>query len=136
MSEIQWSDQLLLDFEPMDQVHREFIDLLAQVEQAPDDHLEEAWTAMLGHTTEHFGREDTWMRKTNYGSAANHIMQHRVVLNVLREGLDMIRSRSFEPARTMARELAAWFAKHTQSLDAALAQHLRSTQADLKTLAA
>ncbi len=136
MQTIQWSDQLLLDFEPMDQVHREFIDLLARVEQAPDEQLEEAWTAMLNHTIEHFEREDKWMRKTGYASAANHIMQHRVVLNVLREGLGMIKIRSFEPVRTMARELAAWFAKHTQSLDAALAQHLRSAQADLKTLAA
>lgn len=125
MNTVEWSDALSLDFEPMDKVHREFVDLLALAQSAPDSALPQAWSAVVDHTAQHFGREDEWMRKTRFSSADNHILQHRVVLNVLREGLVMARTGDIERVREMAGELAAWFAKHTQSLDAALALHLR-----------
>lgn len=125
MNTVEWSDALLLDFEPMDKVHREFVDLLAMAQNAPDNALPQAWSAVLDHTVHHFGREDEWMRKTRFASADNHMLQHRVVLNVLREGLAMARAGDLAPVREMAGELAAWFAKHTQLLDAALALHMR-----------
>ncbi|MBQ0917960.1 MAG: hemerythrin domain-containing protein [Hydrogenophaga sp.] len=125
MNIVEWSDALLLDFEPMDGVHREFVDLLALAQSAPDATLPQAWAAVVDHTVEHFGREDDWMRKTRFSAAENHIIQHRVVLNVLREGLAMARAGQMDAVREMAGELAVWFAKHTQSLDAALALHMR-----------
>ncbi len=125
MNTVEWSDALLLDFEPMDSVHREFVDLLALAQGAPDAALPQAWSVMLDHTERHFHQEDEWMRKTHFASADNHMLQHRVVLNVLREGLAQARAGDCQPVREMAGELAAWFAKHTQSLDAALALHMR-----------
>lgn len=125
MNTVEWSDALHLDYEPMDRVHREFVDLLALAQSAPDASLAQAWSAVLDHTVQHFGREDEWMRKTRFSAADNHILQHRVVLNVIREGLVMARAGNWAPVREMAGELAAWFAKHTQSLDAALALHMR-----------
>lgn len=124
-STVQWTDALLLDYEPMDKVHRGFVDLLAQAQAAPDDQLAERWSAVVEHTIHHFGREDEWMRRTAFSAADNHIIQHRVVLNLLREGLALARSGQHAAVREMAAELAAWFAKHTQSLDAALALHMR-----------
>jgi hemerythrin len=53
-------------------------------------------------------------------------MQHKVVLNVLREGMALARDGDLQAVRDMAGELAVWFAKHTQTLDAALALHMRS----------
>ena len=125
MSKIEWSDKLLLEFDPMDRQHRAFFERLGQVDTAPDATLEDAWTTMLGQAVEQFGREDEWMRKTRYGSAGNHMLQHRVVLNILREGLGMVRAHDVPPAREMVQELASWFSKHTQTEDAALALHLR-----------
>lgn len=125
MNTVEWSDALQLDFEPMDAVHREFVDLLALAQSAPDTTLAKAWGAVVEHTVHHFGREDDWMRKTRFASADNHILQHRVVLNVLREGLVMAQAGRLAEVREMAGELAVWFAKHTQSLDAALALHMR-----------
>lgn len=130
MNTVEWSDALQLDYEPMDRVHREFVDLLALAQSAPDASLAQAWSAVLDHTVQHFGREDEWMRKTRFSSADNHILQHRVVLNVMREGLAMARAGNWAPVREMAGELAAWFAKHTQSLDAALALHMRREATD------
>ena len=129
MKTIEWSDALLLEFEPMDAVHREFVALLARAQSAPDAALPQAWAAVVQHTEQHFGREDEWMRKTRFASAGNHILQHRVVLHVLREGLAMAQDGQMGAVREMAGELGVWFAKHTQSLDAALALHLRSQTA-------
>lgn len=125
MNTIEWSDALKLDFEPMDTVHQAFVHLLAMAQSAPDAALAQTWSAVIDHTVAHFGREDEWMRKTRFSAADNHILQHRVVLNVMREGLGMARAGDFKPVREMATELAVWFAKHTQSLDAALALHMR-----------
>lgn len=125
MNTLQWTDALRLDYEPMDRVHRDFVQLLAQAQTASDDALPQAWTALVEHTAEHFGREDQWMRSTRFATAEQHMLQHRVVLNLLREGIAMARAGEMAPVREMASELGAWFAKHAQSQDAALALHLR-----------
>jgi hemerythrin len=65
------------------------------------------------------------MQRTGFSSAPNHILQHRVVLNLLREGLALARTGQLAAVREMAFELATWFAKHTQAHDAALALHMR-----------
>lgn len=125
MEPIGWSDKLLLDYEPMDSVHRDFIAVLAAAQAADDAGLESAWIEVIDHTRIHFEREDQWMRHSGFASADNHILQHRVVLNVLREGLALARSGQFGAVREMASELAAWFDKHAQTQDAALALHMR-----------
>lgn len=128
MNRVEWSDALHLDYPPMDEVHHTFVDLLAQAQAAPDNALTAAWTAVIEHTVAHFGREDEWMRRTRFAAADNHILQHKVVLNVLWEGLGLARAGNTQAVREMAGELAVWFAKHTQTLDAALALHMRSGQ--------
>lgn len=125
MNSIEWSDALQLHHEPMDHLHREFVVLLALAQNAPDSALAAAWTDVLDHTVVLFGREDEWMRSTHHACADRHSLAHRVVLNVLREGLCMARAGDLAPVREMASELAVWFVKHTQTLDAELSQHLQ-----------
>lgn len=125
MNTIEWTAALELDFEPIDTLHHAFVDLLAQAQQAPDEALLPAWTALVNHTMAQFEWEDGWMRRTRFASAPTHSLQHRVVLNLLREGLALARSGQFDAVREMAFELATWFAKHTQAQDAALALHMR-----------
>jgi hemerythrin-like metal-binding protein len=126
MNALQWSDALALDFEPMDRVHREFVWLVNRVEDASDALLPTAWLALVDHTAQHFDRENEWLRKTRLPGASEHMLQHRLVLNLLRDGLAMARAGDTASAREMARELAAWFVKHNELLDAALAAHLRA----------
>lgn len=130
MNTVEWSESLELDYPPMDEVHHAFVDLLALAQSAPDESLPKAWSAVIEHTVRHFGSEDEWMRRTRFAAADNHILQHKVVLNVLWEGLGLARAGNTQAVREMAGELAVWFAKHTQTLDAALALHMRSVQAE------
>lgn len=125
MAQLEWSDALGLDLPLMDDVHREFVDLLAAVERAGDVQLLPAWHALVEHTESHFGQEDAWMASTRFASGNCHSMQHRVVLQVMREGAVRAQKGDLQVLRVMAGELALWFPQHAQSMDAALALHLR-----------
>jgi len=125
MPHLQWSDALSLDLPVMDDTHREFVDLLAQVETANDEALLTHWRTLVDHTDEHFTREDQWMQATRFSSSNCHSMQHKVVLQVMREGITLAQAGDLGAIRQMTRELAIWFAQHAQSMDAALALHLR-----------
>jgi hemerythrin-like metal-binding protein len=126
MAALEWSEALALDLPLMDDTHREFVDLLAAVEAADDAALVAAWQALVEHTEQHFGQEDAWMAATRFASGNCHAMQHEVVLQVMREGTARAAGQGeLQGVRAMATELALWFPQHAQSMDAALALHLR-----------
>ncbi len=133
MATLEWSDALSLDLPIMDDTHREFVELLATAQRAPDETLLASWQELLDHTTGHFGQEDRWMLATRFSSVNCHSMQHRVVLEVMREGAALAASGNPAALREMASELALWFPQHAQSMDAALALHLRREGYDPST---
>jgi hemerythrin-like metal-binding protein len=127
---LAWSDALVLDMPVMDAVHEEFVELLARVVRAPDAELLPLWSALIAHTQEHFDREDQWMRATGFAAGNCHATQHKVVLQVLREGEARGHGGDLAVVRQMADELGIWFPQHAQSMDASLALHLRSAGYD------
>ena len=133
MSTLQWSGALSLDLPAMDDTHREFVDLLAAVEAAPDEQLAAAWRALIEHTEDHFAREDRWMRDTRFASGNCHSTQHLVVLQVMRETEAQALAGPAGLIRAMAVELGRWFPQHAQGMDAALALHLRRVGYDVAT---
>lgn len=130
MASLEWSDALALDLPLMDDTHREFVDLLARVQRADDEHLAAAWQELIAHTGLHFEQEDRWMLATRFASTNCHSMQHKVVLQVMREGAVQALDGNLAVVRAMAGELALWFPQHAQSMDAALALHLRGVGFD------
>ena len=122
---IEWSDALSLDLPIMDDTHRDFVELLAFAQGSPDATLSASWGRLIEHTAEQFGQEDRWMRATRFAAVNCHSVQHKVVLDVMREGLVQASNGDLASVRTMVDELARWFSKHAQSMDAALALHLR-----------
>lgn len=125
MACLQWSDALSLDLPIMDNTHREFVQLLALAQRSTDADLPSAWQRLIAHTRDHFGQEDRWMRATRFVASNCHSQQHQVVLQVMSEGLGHASAGDVAALRHMASELALWFPKHAQTLDAALALHLR-----------
>jgi len=127
---LQWSEALSLDMPLMDSTHQEFVELLAQVVEAPDNTLLTDWARLIDHTQEHFDREDQWMAATGFASGNCHGTQHSVILQVMREGGKRGLQGDLAIVRQMAFELGLWFPQHAQSMDAALALHLRSAGYD------
>lgn len=117
----------------MDDTHHEFVVLLAAVRTAPDADLITHWSTLIDHTDEHFAREDAWMAQTRFASSNCHSVQHKVILQVMREGLVAGQAGELGVVKQMANELAIWFPQHAQTMDAALALHLRRTGFDPMT---
>jgi hemerythrin-like metal-binding protein len=130
MSTLLWSDSLALGLPFMDDTHHEFVDLLATVVNAADADLLPAWQVLIDHTDHHFGQEDHWMQSTRFSSSNCHSMQHGVILQVMREGAKRGHAGELDVVRQMAHELGLWFPQHAQSMDAALALHLRGVGFD------
>jgi hemerythrin-like metal-binding protein len=133
MPALLWSDTLALGLPVMDATHQEFVDLLAQVVNADDADLMPLWQTLVAHTDEHFTREDRWMKDTHFSSTNCHTTQHLVVLQVMREGVKRGETGELAVVRQMADELGIWFPQHAQSMDAALALHLRGVGYDPQT---
>jgi len=125
MSPIGWTDALHLAHEPVDRVHRMFVNLLAAAEGANDTDLVSAWGVAIHHTAVHAASENRWMRETHFADATDHQLQHRVVLDLLRDGLAMAHDGQLDAVRELACGLDAWFFQHTQAMDAALALCMR-----------
>lgn len=130
LSTLEWAPELSLDMPVMDRTHREFVELLAAVEQAPDDQLFGAWDELIEHTDIHFAREDRWMQDTGFSMPNCHSAQHAMVMKLMNEGAQLKR---MDIIRTMARELAMWFPEHARNMDAALADHLKSVGYDVSS---
>lgn len=128
MVTLSWSSALDLNFPPIDHLHRCLVDHIAHVQCCDDGDMTDQWQALVTCAQTLFENEDQWMRNTHFASAPLHSLEHRVVLNLLREGLAMSRHGEHDKLRTLTQELARWLPKHIQSLDAALALHLRGHQ--------
>lgn len=134
MATMSWTSALALDFPPIDNLHRRLVEHIANVQTCDDRAMTEQWAALVECAQALFADEDQWMHCTDFANAPHHSLEHRVVLNVLREGLALSRQGQHAQVRTMTQELARWLPKHIQSLDAALALHLRRHPTSSQTL--
>jgi hemerythrin-like metal-binding protein len=125
MPPLPWTEELEIGLPEMDEQHREFVRLLAVARNADDAGLPAAWQALVEHTESHFAQEEAWMRATRFAPGNVHAMQHRMILRVMRDGLARALQGDITPLRLMTRELRVWFPQHAQTMDAALAAHLR-----------
>ena len=130
MATLEWSADLVLNVPAMDETHKEFVELLAAVESADNEQLGSLWQALIAHTEAHFGQEDRWMVATGFSVGNCHATQHKVVLEIMREGGKRYAEGDASMIRGMTPELASWFSYHAQTMDAALAQHMDSVGFD------
>jgi len=131
MAVLDRSDATSLGLPFMDQARGRFARLLAQVEAAGNAALPAAWRDLLECAAEHFACEDIWMRASGFAARKDHAAQHRVVLEVMREGAVHAAQGRLPQVREMARQLRDWYGRHAQTMDAPLARHLRKPRASL-----
>ena len=130
MSASDRSGALSLDLPFMDQAREAFVARLAIADAADDAQLPAAWREVVACTAENFAREDLWMQSTGFSSRKDHMLQHRVVLEVMREGIVQADEGRLLQVRQMVWQLRDWHSKHVQTMDAALALHLRGVRFD------
>jgi hemerythrin-like metal-binding protein len=128
---LTWSDDLVMNMDKMDQTHREFVDLLAATELAPEDKLIASFIELIAHTEEHFSGENQWMQDVSFGPGGCHTDEHDMILKVMREALRRGQEDgNLQMVRQLTGELAVWFDGHAKSMDAVLAMFLKEVQYD------
>jgi hemerythrin-like metal-binding protein len=130
MTALAWSEALALKQPRMDQTHREFVDLLQQLDEAaatPGCELLPLLQELQRHTEDHFAQEERWMADIGFAAQNCHSLQHAQVLKVLAEVPRVLAEKKGEDAdrelaRVLSEELGKWFVVHAQTMDAALAE--------------
>lgn len=130
MSELNWSDALVLGVARMDETHREFVDLYNALAGAPADTRLEAFDRFIEHTVEHFEQENRWMEKVGFPGC--HKAEHDRVLAVMREVRSRVADGDVFLGKRLIDELPGWFTHHAGSMDAALAFHLEQVGFDFE----
>lgn len=131
MSLLEWSDELALGVEAMDETHREFVEHLNALHEAPQEVFVERLAAFIAHTEAHFEQERRWMEELAFPPMHCHVTEHEGVLTVMRDVRGMVEGGQHEVGRVLARELKPWFENHAGGMDAVLAWFLRTRAAGL-----
>lgn len=118
----QWSDKFLLGYQKMDDVHREFVELVDAMLTCPDHEMEARLNAFAEHAERHFGDENAWMESTGFPARECHVDEHAAVMNSVKQVQVLVAAGNVAIARNLAAELARWFPSHADYMDSALAQ--------------
>jgi hemerythrin-like metal-binding protein len=116
-----WSDGYVLGYEPMDEVHREFVDCVGALQQCADAGVQEALDRVIEHLQSHFDAEDELMLRYDFPPRECHIDEHAAVLHSAKEVRQRVARGDCAQARHFADALADWFPGHATHLDSALA---------------
>lgn len=130
MTSINWNDnEHSLAVGVMDDTHREFVALYNQVMSASDETFAQLFETFFTHTEAHFLNEDRLMEQSGFPALSEHRGEHQRVLNELRYFLEKVRQNKFSFARFFLRDrIPGWFNIHLQTMDSALAAHLKQNQ--------
>lgn len=117
---LKWTDNFALGFAPMDDLHREFVELVAAVQGASDADLVRSLDALAAHLSAHFEEENRWMRETEFPPRDCHIDEHNAVLASMTQVRALVAQGDLANGRRLAQALADWFPGHADYLDSAL----------------
>jgi len=110
-------------FAPMDAIHREFHELLGALGEPGDQG--EKLLALHEHLLRHCSQEERWMIDSGFAACACHAREHETLLEVISEVRRRFDAGDSEIVTSLAEELPRWFEQHANTMDAALAVHLR-----------
>ena len=125
MAVMEWNETLVLDQGLMDDTHREFIELLNRLGDAPDETMLSVLDEFIKHTEEHFAQEQRWMEQMTFPPLTCHAREHDGVLETAREVRRRVAAGETRFGHVLARAVAEWFSNHAASMDNVLALYMK-----------
>ncbi|MEO8165693.1 MAG: hemerythrin domain-containing protein [Betaproteobacteria bacterium] len=125
MPVMEWNDNLVLDQGVMDDTHREFIELLNRLADAPEAQMLGVLDEFIKHTEEHFAQEQRWMEQMTYPPLPCHVREHEGVLETAHEVRRRVAAGETRFGQVLAKAVAEWFADHASSMDHVLALYMK-----------
>lgn len=118
-----WTDAYLLGYTPMDNTHREFVEVVDALMSADDAAFATRLEAFKVHAEVHFEQERAWMAATTFPAMACHVDEHNAVLKSVHEvQAQLAAGVAVANARGLVDALVDWFPGHADYMDAPLAQ--------------
>jgi len=118
-------NRLLVGFKPIDDLHREFQDILDTLLDPKEADLGKDLLGLHEHLLRHCATEEEFMRQESYPHAQRHAKAHRLLLESVSDARRRFDAGSVEEARRYCADLLSWFAIHAQTEDAQLAAFLK-----------
>ncbi len=118
-----WTDAYLLGYTPMDNTHREFVEVVDALMGADNAAFAQRLEAFRVHAETHFEQERAWMAATTFPAMACHVDEHNAVLKSVHEvQAQLAAGVAVANARGLVDALVDWFPGHADYMDAPLAQ--------------
>jgi hemerythrin len=115
-----WTDTYLLGYTPMDETHREFVQIVDAMLACPDAEFAAHMASFATHAERHFAEEKQWMESTEFPARECHIDEHTAVLASVRQVQEVVAKGDVEEGRRLAGALKDWFPGHADYMDSAL----------------
>lgn len=120
------ADPLILDFDIMDDTHREAYELLEKINQAADEELPVLVSLLIDHTKNHFEQERQMMVDSRFGAQAEHEGEHnRLLGSLVQFQAALTRGRVAFVKAFFKETLPEMLETHIRSVDSALAAHMK-----------
>ena len=128
----QTSNQpMTLGHAAIDQDHLAFVALCQRMEGADNAEFARLFAELEQHTAEHFERENRLMADYGYPAMAEHRGEHNRVLGELAQFGKRVEAGRVMFGRTyVAEQLPRWFDLHVATMDSALVEFVKRTQAE------
>lgn len=131
---LQWTEELAVGYDLIDQQHRELIDKFNDFLEACNgrrgkEQLSELFQFLDEYVILHFHEEEEMMKLHDYPEMAQHLAQHREFtsrLSELREELDKVGPTIHVLIRTN-KALLYWLTNHIKQVDVKLGRFLSQT---------
>ena len=88
--------------------------------------------AIIKRIVEHFGYEESMMRKNKYNDYLNHKAEHQRLILEVQSLRSNLLSGSIIPSQSIGRSLMDWHLDHTRRYDLSLANELNESDINIK----
>jgi hemerythrin len=118
-------NRLLVGFKPIDDLHREFQDILDALTDPSEADFGKDLLGLHKHLLRHCAIEEEFMRQEDYPHIDRHRRQHERLLESVADARRRFDSGDIDGTRRFCAELLGWFKVHATSEDAELATFLQ-----------
>lgn len=117
--------EILVGFKPIDDLHREFEQILEVLNDPAEADYGEHLLALHEHLLRHCSTEEQFMKQENYPHYDRHRRAHEHLLESVSDVRRKFDAGDVDAVRRYAADLMNWFGIHAQSEDAELAGYLK-----------
>jgi hemerythrin-like metal-binding protein len=116
-----WSPRMSLGMPSVDASHRELLDELAALVDAPDPEFADRYMRFVARVEGDFREEEDLMERTAFSGLPSHREQHARMLGGLHHVARQVMAGDIAAGRGVVALLPGWFMLHIETVDGALA---------------